>query len=370
MKYRLPLAFLLFLAFIAGAWMMLRPPELPDLPAGANASANPSAPTRSGAGVMPARLDASSVLSIDPRSKGAKPAAASRPTLYREFLTAKSYRALYDRLKNSPEGETPEGWYVQYEILRKCANVTDRTIRAPARPNPDQKREEFMAGLSPTDPQRDKRIAAYEDVTTNRCAGMESTTIAQADLNKLLANAAAGGDPKAQALTIEQQLWAARRAAGPENRWGRDSVTVSDDQVNALRQIAGSRDPEAMVIAGRVLANSWHDFSMRIGPDNQVVEQRAFMQAWQLLACDYGYPCGTDNARVLSGCAYQGHCDTQGLADYLYYYGSTPHDSQLMAQYREILRQAIESGNWSQVNTVRGPPPPGTGRFTFRPGPG
>jgi hypothetical protein len=369
MKYRLPIAFLLFLAFIAGAWMLLRPPELADLPpVEASATTTPAAPARTG--VVNAKLDASSVLSIDPRGRAAKPGATPRATLFREFLVAKSYKALYDRLKNSPEGQTPEGWYVQYEILRKCATITDRTSRAPIVRTTEQRRDEFMANLSPTDPLRDKRIAAYEDVTANRCAGMEGTSIAQADLNKMLANAAAGGDPKAQALTIEQQLWAARRAAGPENRWGRDSVTVSDDQVSTLRQVVASRDPEAMVIAGRVFSNSWSDFSMRIGADGQVVEQRAFNQAWQLLACDYGYPCGADNQRVLSACAYQGHCDTQSLADYLYYYGSTPHDSQLMSQYREVLRQAIESGDWSQVNVVRGPPPPGSRAFTFRPGPG
>ena len=80
------------------------------------------------------------------------------------------------------------------------------------------------------------------------------------------------------------------------------------------------------------------------------------MQAWQLLACDYGYPCGENNERVLSGCAYLGHCDANSLSDYLFYYGASPHDSQLTAQYREILRTAIESGNWSQLNVVRGLP--------------
>ena len=368
---RFALAFLLFATFLAAAWIALRPPELPDLPAPpASASVAMPGPKPVAASVLPAKLDASSVLSIDPRSKSAaKPMLAPRSTLYREYLGAKSYRGLYDRLKNWPEGQTPEGWYVQYEILRKCATITDRTSRAPIVRGTEQKREEFLAALAPTDPLRDKRIAAYEEVSANRCAGMEGVTITQADLNKMLASAAAGGDPKAQALTIEQQLWAERRAAGPQGRWGRDSVTISDAQVDQLRQVALSRDPEALVIAGRVLANSWHEFSLRIGPENQLVEQRAFMQAWQLLACDYGYPCGSDNNRVLSGCAYQGHCDTQTLGDYLFYYGSTPHDSQLMSQYREILRTAIETGNWSQLNVVRGPVPPGTNRFNFRQGP-
>jgi hypothetical protein len=37
-------------------------------------------------------------------------------------------------------------------------------------------------------------------------------------------------------------------------------------------------------------------------------------------------------------------------------------------QYRSVLRTAIETGNWSQVNVVRGLPPP-PNRMTFVPGP-
>jgi hypothetical protein len=107
---------------------------------------------------------------------------------------------------------------------------------------------------------------------------------------------------------------------------------------------------------------------MRIGPDNQLVEPRALQQAFALLACDYGYPCGETNPRVLSGCAYQGHCDAASLADYLFYYGSSPYDSQLLAQYRGVLRQAVETGDWSQLTVVRGPRPPGAPVAQFGPG--
>ena len=370
MKYRLLAGLTLLVALVAGAWMALRPPELPEY----------SSPAASAAGTMDAKaalarsaskLSAATVLSIDPRAKSSNGGVASmqRITLFNEYLGAKQYRALYDRLKSSAEGETPEGRYVLYDILRKCATVTERTTRQPLVRTNEQKRDDFIASLPASDPQRDKRIAAFDEVATNRCAGMEGVTITQADLNKLLANAAAGGDAKAQAVMIEQDLWAQRRAAGPGGRWGRDSVTLTDAQVDSLHQIVTSRDPEAMMIAGRVLSNSWADFSMRIGPDNQVVEQRAFVQAWQLLACDYGYPCGDSNQRVLSACAYQGHCNAQSLPDYLFYYGASPYDSQLLMQYRDVLRNAIETGNWSQLTVVRGPVPPGTGRMIFRQGP-
>jgi hypothetical protein len=357
----------LFLALVAGAWYALRPPQLPDAAPGSAAGGAPALEAR--AAVVPAssKLGTAAVLSIDPRSAAARnsPAAAPRHTLWNDYLAAKSYKAVYDRLNGSPEGETGEGRYVLYDILRKCANVTERTTRGPLVRSTEQRRDQFMAALPANDPQRDKRIAAFEEVTTNRCAGLEGVTITQASLNNMLAAAAAAGDPKAQAATLEQALWTQRRAEG---RW-RSDVAPTDEQVTQLRTAIMSRDPEAMLIAGRVLSTSWHDFSLRMG-DNQVVEQRSFQQAWALLACDYGYPCGENNQRLLAACAYQGHCNAQSLPDYIYYYGASPYDSQLLSQYREVLRTAIETNNWSMLSVVRGPVPAQARAHNNPPGPG
>jgi hypothetical protein len=359
MKHRIPIAIALFAAFVAGAWALLAPPDLPDLGTPLRAGLpEASADARHGPNAASPKRIVASVLAIDPRANPLKARATAKASLYNELLGTKQYKALYDRLKSSPEGQTAEGQYVLYEILRKCATITERDARRPLVRTNEQKRDDFIASLAPNDPQREKRIAAFDEVAINRCAGMENTTITQAELNKMLANAAAMGDAKAQALAIEQEMWAARRASGPQGRWGRDNVTLTDPQIDQLRQIVASRDPGALVTAGRILAGTWHDYGLRIGPEGQAVEQRAFMQAWQLLACDYGYPCGPDNERVLNSCAQQGHCDANSLSDYLFYYGASPHDSQLMAQYREILRNAIETGNWSQLTVVRGAPTP------------
>ena len=353
MKKRLPLILILAAALGAGAWMLLRPPEMPAMPS-ASASAPDSTAAVRRALPEPGKLAATAVLAIDPRTKSRKLADSlpARASVYREFLGAKQLKPLYDRLKATADGQTPEGWYVLYEILRKCATITDADPKRPMQRASAPKREDFVAGISQTDPLRDRRIAAFDAVETNRCAGFEGVTVAQADLNKLLADSASAGDPKARAVAIEQEIWQMRRAEGR-------AATLSDAQVESLRQVLGTRDPEALVIAGRLLSNSWRDFSIRIGgADGQIAEPRAFFNAWQLLACDYGYPCGADNTRVLNECAYQGHCEASTLQDYLYYYGSSPYDSQLLAQYQSVLRNAIETGDWSQVNVVRGPRPP------------
>lgn len=344
--------------FIAGAWMALKPPSLQELQAGADAPA-PAATnaTPAAAPAVPATLSAASVLKIDPRTRSHGPPVALKPSVYREYLGSKQLKALYERLKASPEGQAAEGQYVLYEIAKLCATIPDRprSFAQPARTT-DQRKEEFYAALLPNDPLRDKRIAAFEGATANRCQGFEGVTMTQADLNKMLADAANAGDPKARALSIEQEIAAARRG------W-RDPGTLTDNQIDSLKQIVATRDPAAMLTAGRLLSNTYNDITMRVGTEGQVIEPRAMFNAWQVLACDFGYPCGEDNTRLQNACAYQAHCDAASLPDYLYYYGSSPHDSQLLAQYQAILRGAVETGDWSQLSVTRGPRPPGAPTF-------
>ena len=66
---------------------------------------------------------------------------------------------------------------------------------------------------------------------------------------------------------------------------------------------------------------------------------------------------GADTPRMLQACALQGHCDASNYPDYLMQYASTPHDSTLVWQYQALLRNAIETGDWSQLTVVRGLPP-------------
>jgi hypothetical protein len=351
-RFLLPFAVAVIL--MAGAWMALKPPDLDDS-VGDGAAAE-VAPTAQGAARPGAMSPGAAAAGLEPAAApAARPAAAVPPTLTREFLEAKQYRALYERLKASAEGATPEGAYVLYEIAQRCATVSDRPSRrnfaAAAKPL-EQRREEFLAAIPPTDPLRDKRIAAFEDVNINKCAGFEGFTLTQAELGKMLGDAASAGNPNARALQLEQEVQAARRG-----RW--DAGTLTDAQLESLKQVLATRDPAAMLTAGRLLANPYNDLTLRLGPDGQVVEPRALANAWQVLACSYGYPCGEGNPRLLAACAYQAHCNASNLPDYLSYYGSSPHDSQLISQYQTLLRNAIETGDWSQLAVSRGPRPPG-----------
>src|SRR5207248_2624725 len=99
---------------------------------------------RAGSTAAP-KLAAASVLSIDPRANPLKSNAVVKATLQNEYIRSKSYKALYERLKGSAEGQTAEGQFVLYEILRKCATITDRDTRRPLVRTSDQKRDDFLA---------------------------------------------------------------------------------------------------------------------------------------------------------------------------------------------------------------------------------
>ncbi|HSN19962.1 MAG TPA: hypothetical protein VLS49_04750 [Usitatibacter sp.] len=360
MNLRILAFFAALVVFVAAAYLELKPSSPADV-----------APEKAAAGRGAEKAQ------LAPRSRlAARPAAAPAPfvraatapqrsSLYNEYANAHSYRELYDRLRNSPQGSTAEGLYVQYDILRKCATVTDRPWRRRGQSKPaEERREAFLKALPESDPLREKRIAAFEKTAVDRCAGFEDVKLEQADLDKLLGAAADAGDPKARAATVEHEIWQARRAG----QWR--TATLSDSQISTLEQAIGTKDPEAMMLAGRLLSNTWPDLTLRVGPAGQAVEPRAFYNAWQILACEYGYACGADNPRLLDECAYNAHCDAQSLPEYLYYYASSPHESELLARYESVLRGAIENGDWSQVVVSRGPRMPNSGNYVFRHGPG
>jgi hypothetical protein len=333
---------ILLAALGAGAYLTWKPPA--DMSAARTAAGTGASSPAPGAGSLSGAHPATA-----PAIARRVAAAPARPTLFNEYLGVKSYHALYDRLHNTAEGTTAEGMYVQYDILRKCATVTDRQYRRGVQAKPlDQRRADFAAALPPNAPNRDKRVAAFERSAVNRCAGFDDVQVTQADLDKMLADASNAGDPKAKAAQVEQEVWAQRRAG----QWR--TATLSDTQIGTLEQAVASRDPGAMMTAGQLLSNQWNNMTVQVGPESQPVEPRAFYNAWQVVACEYGYPCGADNPRIADECAYRGHCDATSLPDYLSYYASSPYESELLSQYESVLRGAIESGDWSQVTVSRG----------------
>jgi len=187
------------------------------------------------------------VLQIRPQAASAtKPAEPSRRSaLATEMALPKSWKAIYDRLKNTPEGQTPEGQYYLSQILSACANVTDRK-GPPRRPAPgsEEAKAKFLASVSEKDPNRAARVAAFETTTSvDRCAELRDITTTESEIKALRDQAAAAGDPKARAQQIANEIWATAKPGGPPPG-GLPAIT--DAQLDSLQQIARTGDPTAM----------------------------------------------------------------------------------------------------------------------------
>jgi len=109
-----------------------------------------------------------------------------------------------------------------------------------------------------------------------------------------------------------------------------------------------------MIIAGRVLANSIDNLTLQMGPDWQYIVKARSITPGNCSDVTTGWIAVPITQRVLSSCAYQGYCGAGSLPDNLYFYGNSPYQSQLLERYRAVLREAVETGDWSQLRFTRG----------------
>lgn len=304
------------------------------------------------------------VLAIAPNRSGPHPAPFTPPDarlspLLREYMRAKELAPLYERLKRLEHPTGEEQWMLA-SILQRCARVAEdepeRFKRAKI--GDAGARERFLAALPANDPNRDRRIAAFDQVNYDSCGDLVKLDVTRKQLRDLYEAGAAQGDPKARVALVQQSITDQRR--GPDGKWFFDqakSPTIDDTQVQALKDAVSSGDPYAIRAALGLLGNSQYgNFSLRLADDTPV-NSSALWMAGLLLACDYGERCGPDNDWLLHACAMNGQCDAANLRDFLMYYGASPNTSQFTAQYEAALRNAATNGDWSFFRFHPGPAP-------------
>lgn len=321
---------------------------------------------RGGLGGEPAAADAAAhakakrgpapdvVLSIVPGASSAPRAAeaAARPLtpLVIDLLRRRNFKATYERLKDSAS-RSAEETYVLAEILRACARIADRKNAGLTRKiDRNDARAQFVASLPEKDAFRARRLQAYEEMDHSPCADFPVVEVTEADIQALLASAAAAGDPKARASLLERELFAQWRNRGalPE---------ISDQQLATVKEIVASGDPVALADALGVLTMPLANFSLRAGPNDIPVDVQAIHGAGSLLACDFGGLCGADSPQLLRACATRGQCAANDLREFLFYYQLSPSASQQVNEYYRHLSRAARLGDWSYFTFHRGPAP-------------
>jgi hypothetical protein len=309
--------------------------------------------------MTPASISPSAVLSI--RASQPSPALHVAPNAAvapysQEFGKARNLKPLYDRLTAPGGPTTGDAKFALYKIVATCARRTDAPPD-PARPVQDTatRRRELEAMIPAASPDRDKRLALFDEINS-RCAGLEGLTTTQADLDRMLAEAAQAGDPKAQVRLAFPAMLRQGNVSG--------NLTLSDDQFHTLQVAIASRDPEAIQIAGTMLSNTFNDAVLQVGPGHDELQNRASMEAWRLIACEYGLECGPGNPSLQTSCAFQGHCAATSIQDQTFYYGVSPYEAQLIDQYRQIFRNAVANNDWNGLSLSRQPNTSGS-RFYF-----
>lgn len=310
------------------------------------------------AGRQPTEL----VLAISPgapSTRSASPPAAKLSPLMLEYDSAKSAKPLHDRLSQAAN-RTPEENYVLAAILANCARVGDR-LPPRSRIFGEDSRKQFESSVSAKDPNRAKRLAAFDRVASDRCKGFESVVTTPAMIRELLEKAAASGEAKARARLVEMDIWAPLlQPDGSIVRTRETVLRVSEAQLAAMREAAQSNDPYALMAVGRVLASTMGDVVIRVGPEERPIDPHAFHDAWALAACDAGHDCGPNHGALLQACMGNGYCDARDLREHLFFYGNSPQQSQLIAEYQQQITRAIRSGDWGYFAFTRASPTPGS----------
>jgi hypothetical protein len=278
-------------------------------------------------------------------------------TLMQEFTAARDFKPLYDRLMAAAT-PTPEELYVLAQILDRCAKVTERVEgRGPqVSLGAEEARRRFEASLPEKDPDRARRVAAFVEVNRDPCTGMEAIEVSEKDIRSLLERAAAGGDPKARALLITRDLLESMK--GPDGRARFDPSrfpSMSDAQIETLKQVGASLDPDATMNALRAFTMPLRNLSIRTGEDGAPINHEALRAAMTLVACELGYPCGPHSRQMLEICTLGGACDAPDYHSYVFSPAQPAGDPQLIEEYYRQLRRATREGDWSYFTFHRGP---------------
>ena len=308
----------------------------------------------------PRNLPADAVLAIAPGSPAItthRPVSVLSPVMS-EYARAKSYKALYDRLRPA-SSRTPEEAWILAKILQTCGAQPNRPRRDDNAAIPEEEAvTRFAAALPARDPTREKRIAAYRTEFVGHCRDLKDLQTTPQAIRELLAQAASAGDPKATADLVYHDLWTPLQSMTTQGKFSMSTApwpAISSGQIEDLKRAVESGDPYALAGAGHTLAGPFTNLSLQNAQDGRPIDIRSFSVAAELLACDAGYPCGPDSPQIVAGCAYRGNCDAQTLREYQFFYALSPESSQRVSQYQAMLEQAVRDHDWSS--------------FTFHPAP-
>ncbi len=259
-----------------------------------------------------------------------------------DFRTSRDLKAFADSLAAHRASLTADERYFFARALEECQFTT--TVNEDLAAYSAKQRRQFLAGLTPDDPNNPRRVAAYDAVdNTQRCMRFQGTKISQKDIEDLYLAAAQLGDARAQARLLVADL-NSKRSASPDT----PAQVRIGEQMSEMITLLESRDPEAMMIVGGFLSQNAVANSLRIGPNGEVPEPSAFLGAFSLVACDMA-ECQQLSREPQMACAYGGYCDAASYEELYHNFMATPFTYMQAVRYRDLIHTAINTHNWALI---------------------
>jgi hypothetical protein len=259
------------------------------------------------------------------------------------FRSAKDLKAFADGLFSRKETLTREERYYLAKALETCHFAT--SINDDLAAASEKQRRAFLAGIPASDANAAKRIAAYDAADdTQRCLRFQGTRIAQKDIDELYAQAAFGGDPRAQARQLVAEL---NKNLGTPKDGGENARAVAGDDFQRIINLLETRDAEAMVMVAQFLAQNRLISELRIGPNGETPEPSSLVGAFSLVACDFQATCPSFDREAQQACAYAGYCSAGSYEELFENFLASPWAYAMAMRYRAIIHTAIDTRNWS-----------------------
>lgn len=314
------------------------------------------------------------------RSSTAPAVAIAQESLRSQLLSSNDWKDMLGKIDASTTASVGDRMFYRAVILETCAHYHEFA----AQPQPElggasrrtlAELKAYVLDLISDGRQKAAMALDFDRRIVNVCRGFANSPISQRDVEKAFADAAAAGDLRAQARMIDRRLADSAAANAGTLPKGYepylsptdkpigfpDPITPSerDQLVNGLL----SEDPVAIRTAGSVLSQGSDKQSFRFGPDKIDLGPRAD-ETWNLVACQFGFECGTQNMQVNAACAQLRQC-ADDYASYLRDFVLTPTEYAAVQANALAIADAIRRHDISAFQLV---PEPGLRRsFVYAP---
>jgi hypothetical protein len=164
------------------------------------------------------------------------------------------------------------------------------------------------------------------------CRGFDGLTIDSRDILALLQEAARHGEPHARARMLSF----------------RDIAAPKLDVMAEIPGLLATGDPQVIRDVGAFLTRGEES----LGYGGEEVDAPSAAIAWELAACDMGFPCGPMSRLVLASCAFRGHCDEYRY-DAAVARDEDPSRMALAQRLRVELVRALRRQDWGWLGLDR-----------------